>query len=55
MSHSKGSAKQVFGTLEEFNLRMICYGASQHNLCFLLHESESKQAVKILHKELFEQ
>ena len=54
MSHSKGSAKQVFGTLEDFNLRMICYGASQHNLCFLLHESESKQAVKVLHKELFE-
>ena len=54
MSNSKGYAKQVFGALEDFNLRMICYGASQHNLCFLLHESEAKQAVKVLHKELFE-
>lgn len=44
MSESKGYAKQVFGTLEDFNLRMICYGASPHNLCFLLHESVSKQA-----------
>lgn len=46
MSESKGYAKQVFGTLEDFNLRMICYGASPHNLCFLLHESVSKQAIQ---------
>nr|WP_255199261.1 lysine-sensitive aspartokinase 3 [Vibrio sp. JPW-9-11-11] len=54
MSESKGYAKQVFGTLEDFNLRMICYGASPHNLCFLLHESVSKQAIQKLHAELFE-
>lgn len=54
MSESKGYAKQVFGTLEDFNLRMICYGASPHNLCFLLHESVSKQAIQKLHSELFE-
>lgn len=54
MSDSKGYAKQVFGALEDFNLRMICYGASQHNLCFLLNASESKRAVQVLHKELFE-
>ncbi|MGY3568643.1 lysine-sensitive aspartokinase 3 [Vibrio paucivorans] len=55
MSESKGYAKQVFGTLEDFNLRMICYGASPHNLCFLLDESESKAAIQKLHLELFEQ
>ncbi|HHF2906330.1 TPA: lysine-sensitive aspartokinase 3 [Vibrio diabolicus] len=54
MSETKGYAKQVFGTLEDFNLRMICYGASPHNLCFLLHESVSKQAIQKLHTELFE-
>ncbi|MDN3617809.1 lysine-sensitive aspartokinase 3 [Vibrio gallaecicus] len=54
MSESKGYAKQVFGTLEDFNLRMICYGASPHNLCFLLHESVSRAAIQKLHKELFE-
>ncbi|MGR5418866.1 lysine-sensitive aspartokinase 3 [Vibrio diabolicus] len=54
MSESKGYAKQVFGTLEDFNLRMICYGASPHNLCFLLHESVSKKAIQKLHTELFE-
>ncbi len=54
MSESKGYAKQVFGTLEDFNLRMICYGASPHNLCFLLDESVSKLAIQKLHQELFE-
>ncbi|XHY21811.1 Lysine-sensitive aspartokinase 3 [Vibrio sp. NH-UV-68] len=54
MSESKGYAKQVFGTLEDFNLRMICYGASPHNLCFLVNESVSKSAIQKLHAELFE-
>ncbi|WP_333005437.1 lysine-sensitive aspartokinase 3 [Vibrio coralliilyticus] len=54
MSESKGYAKQVFGTLEEFNLRMICYGASPHNLCFLVDESDAKLAIQKLHTELFE-
>ncbi len=55
MKESKGYAKQVFSTLEDFNLRMICYGASAHNLCFLLHESVSKKSIQALHQELFEQ
>ncbi|MDC5847656.1 lysine-sensitive aspartokinase 3 [Vibrio europaeus] len=55
MSESKGYAKQVFSTLEDFNLRMICYGASPHNLCFLVDESVSKQAIQKLHTELFEE
>ncbi len=55
MSERKGYAKQVFGTLEDLNLRMICYGASPHNLCFLVNESVAKQAIKKLHTELFEQ
>jgi aspartate kinase len=54
MSETKGSAAEVFDTLDEFNIRMICYGASPHNLCFLLDEDEAKQAVKALHEELFE-
>ncbi|HCM0728485.1 TPA: lysine-sensitive aspartokinase 3 [Vibrio parahaemolyticus] len=55
MSERKGYAKQVFGTLEDLNLRMICYGASPHNLCFLVNESVAKQAIQKLHTELFKQ
>lgn len=55
MGQAKGTAKQIFGTLEDHNLRMICYGASNHNLCFLLHESSARQAVQQLHRQLFEE
>nr|WP_245879863.1 lysine-sensitive aspartokinase 3 [Vibrio gangliei] len=54
MSAKKGYAKQVFSALEDFNLRMICYGASPHNLCFLVDALEAKRAVEVLHRELFE-
>ncbi|UJF20092.1 lysine-sensitive aspartokinase 3 [Vibrio sp. SS-MA-C1-2] len=54
MSSTKGAGKQVFGTLEDYNLRMICYGASPHNLCFLVNETDAKNVVKELHQALFE-
>ncbi|WP_171752450.1 lysine-sensitive aspartokinase 3 [Vibrio sp. 99-8-1] len=54
MSECKGYAKKVFGTLEDINLRMICYGASQHNLCFLVRSADSRRSIQLLHKELFE-
>ncbi|WP_255725176.1 lysine-sensitive aspartokinase 3 [Photobacterium sp. OFAV2-7] len=54
MSSTKGSAKQIFGTLEDYNLRMICYGASPHNLCFLVKEQDAKSVVKELHQKIFE-
>ena len=35
LSRASGVGKEVFGVLEPFNIRMICYGASSYNLCFL--------------------
>ncbi|WP_318487607.1 lysine-sensitive aspartokinase 3 [Photobacterium leiognathi] len=54
MSDTKGSAKDIFGALEDHNLRMICYGASPHNLCFLVNEDEAKDVVRTLHASLLE-
>lgn len=51
---NKGYAKTVFNTLGDYNLRMICYGASDHNLCFLVDSHESKAVIQTLHKNLFE-
>ncbi|PNI00044.1 lysine-sensitive aspartokinase 3 [Vibrio diazotrophicus] len=51
---TKGYAKEVFSTLGDFNLRMICYGASDHNLCFLVDAPESKAVIQKLHLDLFE-
>ncbi|WP_123015243.1 lysine-sensitive aspartokinase 3 [Vibrio zhugei] len=51
---NQGYAKKVFGALDDFNVRMICYGASEHNLCFLVDSSSAKQAIQHLHEQLFE-
>ncbi|MBV8043329.1 lysine-sensitive aspartokinase 3 [Pluralibacter sp.] len=54
LSKSCGVGKEVFGVLEPFNIRMICYGASSHNLCFLVPGEEAEDVVRKLHHNLFE-
>ncbi|MCL1126971.1 lysine-sensitive aspartokinase 3 [Shewanella surugensis] len=49
-----GVCRRVFEVLEPHNVRMICQGASPHNLCVLVAESEAAQVVKALHENLFE-
>ena len=51
---ARGVGKEVFGALEPFNLRMICYGASSYNLCFLVPGESAEHVVKELHRNLFE-
>lgn len=54
LSRACGVGKEVFGVLEPFNIRMICYGASSHNLCFLVPGEEAENVVCKLHSNLFE-
>ena len=54
LSRASGVGKEVFGVLEPFNIRMICYGASSYNLCFLVPGAEAEQVVQKLHHNLFE-
>ncbi|OSM94287.1 lysine-sensitive aspartokinase 3 [Lonsdalea populi] len=54
LSQACGVGKEVFGVLEPFNIRLICYGASSHNLCFLVPSSAAEQVVQTLHYNLFE-
>ena len=51
---TSGVCRRVFEVLEPHNVRMICQGASPHNLCVLVAESEAAQVVKALHQNLFE-
>ncbi len=53
LSKACGVGKEVFGVLEPFNLRMICYGASSYNLCFLVPGSDAEDVVRALHHNLF--
>ncbi|WP_312241020.1 lysine-sensitive aspartokinase 3 [Pantoea sp.] len=54
LSKACGVGKEVFGALEPFNLRLICYGASSYNLCFLVPGNDAESVVRALHRNLFE-
>lgn len=54
LSQACGVGKEVFGVLDPFNIRMICYGASSYNLCFLVPGDAAEQVVRTLHHNLFE-
>ncbi|MCT2385165.1 lysine-sensitive aspartokinase 3 [Erwinia pyrifoliae] len=54
LSRACGVGKEVFGVLEPFNLRMICYGASSYNLCFLVPGNDAEKIVQTLHRNIFE-
>lgn len=49
-----GVAKQLFHTLENYNIRLISYGASTNNVCTLVKNNEADDIVRSLHKGLFE-
>lgn len=50
---SKGIAGELFHALERINMRLICHGASKHNLCFLVQDSDGPAVVQQLHQSLF--
>ncbi|KNC13019.1 aspartate kinase [Klebsiella sp. RIT-PI-d] len=54
LSKACGVGKEVFGVMEPFNIRMICYGASSYNLCFLVPGNEAEEVIRKLHYNLFD-
>ncbi|ELP5696119.1 MULTISPECIES: lysine-sensitive aspartokinase 3 [Enterobacter] len=54
LSRACGVGKEVFGVLDPFSIRMICYGASSYNLCFLVPADQAELVVQKLHQNLFE-
>ncbi|NQZ21924.1 MAG: lysine-sensitive aspartokinase 3 [Colwellia sp.] len=53
MHRSNGVCTSVFDTIAGINVRMICHGASEHNLCFLVDEHQANETVEKLHNALF--
>ena len=49
INHTPGLAKQIFETISDINVRMICLGASKHNFCFLVKEDDGAQVIQKLH------
>ncbi|HGJ5873767.1 MULTISPECIES: lysine-sensitive aspartokinase 3 [Arsenophonus] len=54
LSQINGLGSQIFSALATYNIRMICYGASSHNICLLVADKEAETIIQILHKNLFE-
>ncbi|MBO6258554.1 MAG: lysine-sensitive aspartokinase 3 [Succinivibrio sp.] len=54
MSNIPGLTTRAFDSIEKYPVKMICYGASNHNLCFLMNEDKAVQALVEIHKHLLE-
>ncbi|MGS0695118.1 lysine-sensitive aspartokinase 3 [Shewanella sp. 0m-4] len=54
IASTPGVCRRVFEVLETYNVRMICQGASPHNLCILVDEAEAANVIRALHENLFE-
>lgn len=51
INHTPGLAKKIFDAISDVNVRMICYGASKHNFCFLVNEDRGQEVIQKLHKQ----
>jgi len=47
-------ASQVFRALSDIDLRMICHGASERNISFLVDEGKTEDSVRRLHRLFFQ-
>jgi aspartate kinase len=50
---NKGGAGRIFSSIGEDKLRLICHGASEHNVCFLVKQENAKDIVRQIHDYLF--
>lgn len=54
MSDIPGLTTEALSAIHDYPVKMICYGASSHNLCFLLREQDAPDALVKIHKHLLE-
>jgi aspartate kinase len=54
LKEAKGIGQNIFQTINDVNVRLICHGASTNNLCFLINEQEANKVVNRLHDSLFD-
>lgn len=54
INHTPGLGKRIFETISDINVRMICLGASKHNICFIVKEEHGPVAIQRLHETFIE-
>jgi len=53
VANRRGLVARVTEALKEIPIRMISYGGSEHNITFLISDQFKREALNILHQELF--
>ena len=54
MNQTSGISGQLFSLLKDYNIRLVCHGASAYNLCFLVDEKSGEEIVKLIHDKFIE-
>ncbi|MBT3982192.1 MAG: lysine-sensitive aspartokinase 3 [Bacteriovoracaceae bacterium] len=54
IAHTPKLVGEIFKVTSEHSIRLICHGAGQHNLCFLVKRDEAENILKNLHKHFIE-
>lgn len=53
-SQTPGISANIFAKLNNYQVKMIGFGASEHTLCFVVNSYEAKDIIQTLHQALFE-
>ncbi|ASG67289.1 lysine-sensitive aspartokinase 3 [Francisella halioticida] len=51
---TKNISSRIFSELSDHNIRLLSHGASGHNMCLLVDQSESSQVVQKIYNQFFE-
>ncbi len=51
LDQTSGISGELFGLLNDHNIRLVCHGASPNNVCFLVKEGTGEEIVRLLHKK----
>lgn len=54
LTRESGFISHAFSSLSDNVIRLICCGASDRNVCFLVDEEHSNEVVRAIHKQLIE-
>lgn len=49
-----GLSRDIFSEIADVNVRMICVGASEHNICFLVNKEDGERVLQKLHGKFLE-
>ncbi|MEX0719890.1 MAG: lysine-sensitive aspartokinase 3 [Balneolaceae bacterium] len=51
LQQTSGISGPLFKALEDYNVRLICHGASSNNVCVLVDQDQSEDIIRMLHKK----